>query len=213
MKYTSKNKDITSRKFGKLTALDRLHNIKGRTKWLCICDCGNLTEVKTVKLTTGHTRSCGCLQKEITSEHFTKHGRSKTRLYKIWQGMKKRCYNVNTKEYSYYGGRGIKVCEGWCNDFQTFYDWSMENGYNESLTIDRINYNGNYEPNNCRWTDYKTQNRNSRHNKQFTINGEARCLSEWCEILNLNYKTVLARINQYNWTIEQALELIEREYI
>ncbi len=211
MNYTSKIKDISGQKFGRLTALYRLHNTKCRTRWLCVCDCGNLTEVKTVKLTTGHTRSCGCLQKEVTSTHFKKHGQSKTRLYKIWQGMKKRCYNSNDKAYNYYGGRGIKVCDEWLNDFQTFYDWSMNNGYNEHLTIDRIDVNGNYEPNNCRWVDYKIQNRNSRHNTLFTIDGETRCLSEWCEILNLNYKNVLARVTRYNWSIGEALELIERK--
>ena len=125
--------------------------------------------------------------------------------------MKKRCYNSNDKAYNYYGGRGIKVCDEWLNDFQTFYDWSMNNGYNEHLTIDRIDVNGNYEPNNCRWVDYKIQNRNSRHNTLFTIDGETRCLSEWCEILNLNYKNVLARVTRYNWSIGEALELIERK--
>lgn len=211
MKYTSKIKDLTSQKFGRLTALYRLHNIKGRTKWLCVCDCGNFKEVNTVKLTSGHTRSCGCLQKDITSNYFKKHGQTKTRLYKIWQGMKKRCYNLNCKSYNYYGVRGIKVCDEWLNDYQTFYDWSINNGYKESLTIDRINNDGNYEPNNCRWVDQKTQNRNSRHNRLFTFDGETRCLSDWCEILNLNYKTILNRINCYNWSIDRALELNERK--
>lgn len=125
--------------------------------------------------------------------------------------MKKRCYNKNCKSYKDYGARGIEIYDEWLNNFESFYNWANNNGYTDTLTIDRINVNGNYEPNNCRWATQTQQVRNSRHNRYFTYKGETHCLSEWCEILGLKYKNVIARINQYNWSIEEALELKERK--
>ena len=202
----SKFKDISGKKFGRLTALYKLHNHhdKGHTYWLCACDCGNLVEICLSSLQNGKTKSCGCLRKDI----ITKHGKSNTRLYNIYYAMKVRCYNKNRKDYKNYGGRGIKICDEWQDNFQAFYDWSMSHGYDDTLTIDRIDNNGNYEPNNCRWVTVKQQNRNRRSNINFTCNGETHCLKEWCEILGLNYSTVQIRI-QRNWSIERALELEE----
>lgn len=122
--------------------------------------------------------------------------------------MKDRCYNEHNKQYKDYGGRGIKICDDWLNNNTLFFNWSMENGYTDNLTIDRINVNGNYEPSNCRWITKKQQNRNSRKNVNFTYNNETHCLSEWCEVLGLNYGTVLSRINKLNWSIYKALELL-----
>jgi hypothetical protein len=201
--YMNKFKDITGQKFGKLTALYRLNNHKKckyyGSYWLCVCECGNLTEVYLGSLTRGNSTSCGCSIK--------KHGKSNNPLYRNWLGMKTRCCNKTDEHYEDYGERGIKVCNEWLHDFQAFYDWSMSNGYKEGLTIDRIDVNGDYEPNNCRWASRKTQARNRRSNRTFTINGETRCLSEWCEILNLNYNTVLTRINKLKWSISKALEV------
>ena len=132
-----------------------------------------------------------------------------TRLYNIYYGMKKRCYNKNTANYKNYGARGITICSEWLNDKQSFFAWAINNGYQDNLTIDRIDVNGNYEPNNCRWVDMKQQQRNRTDNHYATINGETHCLKEWCEILNLNYGKVCKRVH-YNWPIEQALELEER---
>lgn len=176
-------KDMTVQKFGRLTALRRLHNTKGKTKWLCVCDCGNFTETYQMDLHRGSARSCGCYRKEKTKEIHTTHGNRNSRLYKIWIGIKKRCYNDKCYNYQDYGGRGIVLYNGWLHDFQAFYDWSMSNGYNDNLTIDRINNNGNYEPSNCRWVDRKTQAQNRRSSKMYTINGDTHCLKEWCEIL------------------------------
>lgn len=199
--------DLTNQKFGRLTALYRLHNTDGKTKWLCICECGNLAETSLSHLRNGGAKSCGCLHKEMMIQTFTKHNKSNTRLYNIWQGMKKRCYNINDEAYKYYGGRGIKVCNEWLNDFQAFYDWAMNNDYKENLTIDRIDVDTDYKPGNCRWATNKDQQRNKRSNNYYTINGETHCLKEWCEILNLNYYTVHNRIVRYSWPIEKALEL------
>lgn len=204
----SRFKDITGQKFGRLTALYRLYNTKCRTKWLCVCDCGNFIEVLYDSL-TGNCKSCGCLRKENTSKMFRNHGLRHTRLYNIWCDMKARCYNKKVPKYQNYGERGVIVCDEWRNNFMVFYDRSMSNGYKEDLTIDRINVNGNYEPSNCRWVNLKTQERNRTNNKNITIKYETHCLSEWCEILGLRYGTVVQRINVYNWSIERALELEE----
>lgn len=204
-----KFKDISGQKFGRLTVIYRLHNHHDNknTHWLCVCECGNLTEVSRPNLINGHNKSCGCLNAEKRKTTHTKHGKCKTRIYTIWINMKSRCYNKNDKAYKNYGERGIKVCDEWLNNFEAFYDWSINNGYNDSLTIDRIDVNGNYEHSNCQYVTMKQQARNKRNNRNITINGDTRCLLEWCETLGLKYQTVFARLNEYNWTIEQALEL------
>lgn len=207
----SKIKDLTGQKFGELLVISREHSKNGRAMWLCKCDCGSYTIVKGNKLIDGHTKSCGCLRKRKASMLHKTHGESQTRLYQTWQGIKKRCYNTANKDYKDYGGRGIIVCDEWCNNYLAFKDWAINNGYKDCLTIDRINYNGNYEPNNCRWATQKQQVRNSRHNRYITINNETHCLSEWCEILNLNYRNVLNRVNNLGWSIFEALELKERK--
>lgn len=138
---------------------------------------------------------------------YIKHGKRYSKLYNVWNVMKQRCYNPNNKRYKDWGARGIAVCSEWKDDFMNFYEWAMSNGYKEGLTIDRIDNSGNYEPNNCRWITNKEQARNRRSNINYTINGETRCILEWCEILGLKPKTVYQRIHYYNWTIEQALEL------
>lgn len=206
-----KFKDLTGQKFGRLTALYRLHNYhKKGTYWLCVCDCGNIKEVNTYKLQDLHTKSCGCLKIDKTiqrNKDYAKHNKSNTRLYRIWHGMKNRCYNTGDKDYKNYGGRGIAVCSKWLDDFQSFNNWSINSGYADNLTIDRIDTNKGYSPDNCRWVDMKAQQRNKRNNKTHTINGETHCLSEWCELLGLNYYTVCTRINKLKWSIERALEV------
>lgn len=133
-----------------------------------------------------------------------KHGLSNSRLYRIWRGIINRCENPNRKAYPRYGGRGIKMCDEW-RDFINFYDWAIANGYQDNLTIDRIDNNGNYEPLNCRWATVKEQCRNQRTNRLITINGETKCLKEWCEIYKISYKTVHARIHRDNWSVIHAL--------
>ena len=124
----------------------------------------------------------------------SKHGMKHTRIYEIWCGMKKRCYNQNSKNFPQYGGKGIIVCDDWKNDFLKFYDWSMKNGYQENLTIDRIDNNGNYEPSNCRWITHKQQQRNRTNNIYLEHNGETKTLSGWCIIMNEPYKRIYSRI-------------------
>ena len=134
-----------------------------------------------------------------------KHGLKHTRQYRIWLQMKNRCFNKNTSRYKDYGGRGITVCDEWRNDFKAFYDWSMSNGYSDDLTIDRINNDGDYEPNNCRWVTMKVQNRNSRNCHTLTYNGETHTVTEWAEKLGVSRHLISNRINAYGWSVEDAL--------
>lgn len=136
-----------------------------------------------------------------------KHGKRNTRLYKIWCCIKDRCCNRNYIAYPNYGAREITICDEWKDDFMVFHDWAVNNGYADNLTIDRIDNNKGYSPNNCRWATRRQQNRNRRITKLITYKGETKPLAEWCEILGLNYKTVFARLKYYNWSIEKALML------
>lgn len=200
-------KDIKGQKFGRLMVIEYL----GKSKWKCKCECGNIKNIDGRDLRSGHTKSCGCLHSEIiskiTTKRNTKHGKCGTRLYYIWYGMKDRCYNKHDKDYQTYGARGIHVCDVWKDNFEAFYKWSIDTGYRKTLTIDRIDNNKGYSSDNCRWANMKTQQRNRRNNRNITINNETHCLSEWCEILSLDYGTVHARITKLNWPITKALEV------
>lgn len=182
-------KDLTGQKFGRLTVIKKVGSNKyNRTLWLCKCECGNETITNALSLKTGNTKSCGCLQKKHISQlgkASATHGLHNTRIYRIWKNIHQRCYNSNSPAYKYYGARGIKMCEEWNNNFLNFYDWSMQNEYTDSLTIDRIDVNKGYEPSNCRWITQAKQMRNTRTNKFITFNNETHCIAEWAEILKI----------------------------
>lgn len=159
-------KDLTGQRFGHLVVLERAENTKhGRARWKCRCDCGNTTTVIGFHLIGGTTKGCGCLIVEGLKERSTVHGKYNTRLYHLWGNMKQRCYNQRDRRYNQYGGRGITVCDEWLHDFMAFHDWAMSNGYDESApfgqcTIDRIDNDKGYRPDNCRWVDMKVQRNN-----------------------------------------------------
>lgn len=163
-----KSKDLTGQRFGRLVVVERVqnHGKNMQARWLCKCDCGNETTALSDNLKRGNVTSCGCYRKEKTAEYKTIHGMNRTRLHRIWLGMKNRCCNPNNHSFQYWGARGITVCEEWKNNFQTFYDWAMSNGYADNLSIDRIDVNGNYCPENCRWATTHEQRINQRRNKK-----------------------------------------------
>ena len=155
--------DLRGKQFGKLTAiLPTDKRSFGKIVWECLCDCGNTCFVQSTKLSTGHTKSCGCWSKEKTTMMNLTHGGTGSRLYVIWRSMKTRCLNAKSKSYGYYGGRGISISEDWIQNFEAFRDWALINGYSEKLTLDRIDCDGMYEPKNCRWATWHEQMMNRR---------------------------------------------------
>ena len=185
-------------KFGRWTVLEISKKIKGHGNILvrCKCDCGTIKEISHYTLLNGKSVSCGCLRKELLSNRENAHHKTNTKLYQIHAAMKARCFSKNHKNYKQYGGRGITVCDEWKNDFMAFYNWAMSNGYKEGLTIDRIDVNGNYEPNNCRWVTRKEQANNTRKNCFIEYNNEKHTIAEWCDILGITYSKLFSRLRK-----------------
>lgn len=211
--------DIIGKKFNRLTVLSFHHKEQSycnngkkngfRYFYLCKCNCGNECVVRKNELINYKIISCGCYRKERAYEtNFKKDKITDSRLYNIWSKLKNRCLNMSFKFYKNYGGRGIKVCDEWLNNPQSFYDWAIANGYNSNLTIDRIDFNGNYEPSNCRWVDMKTQSNNRRNNHTITLNGVSHTLSEWSSLTGIEQSTIRARLKR-GWSEEKALNPIK----
>lgn len=171
--------------------------------WVCKCSCGNPKEfiVDGSCIRSGNTLSCGCVKLE---RHPHTHKETGSKLYQVWAAMRKRCRNPNDKNYDRYGGRGIKVCDEWDNDYVTFRDWAYANGYEQGLEIDRIDNDGNYEPSNCKWSTRREQCNNRSSNVWIEYNGERKQVYEWCDILNIPYTAMCARVLN-GWTTEEIL--------
>lgn len=198
------NTDLTNRRFGRLIAIQQVENDKhNHQQWKCLCDCGRTKVVLKNSLTSGRTRSCGCLYKETRTTASATHGQSKTRLFAIWASMIERCVNANGHDWKYYGGRGIKVCDEW-QTFEPFSRWASDNGYSDNLTIDRIDVNGDYEPSNCRWADWQTQMNNTTRNHFIAANGEKHTLAEWSRITGISMSTILYRVKA-GWKPEDII--------
>lgn len=202
-------KDITGCKFGRLTAIKHVGSKNGYAVWLCKCDCGKEVTVKGHDLRKGSTKSCGCFNKESSTKRIvdlnTTHGGSHSRLFRIWTNMKTRCYNPNSINYKNYGERGITICDEWKISFEAFRNWSLENGYEDRLTIDRIDVNGDYCPENCRWATRTQQANNKRNNRIISYNGETHTMFEWAKIVGIDPDVLEKRLNSKNYTVERAL--------
>ena len=198
--------DLTGKKFGRLTVIKRVENDKsGFSQWLCKCDCGNEKIVRATSLLKGEIVSCRCYQREAIAKSTIKHRMIHTPLYNIWLNMKNRCNNPNNKSYKHYGGRGIKVCDEWQNDYMSFYTWCMAHGYKKGLSLDRINNDGNYEPTNCRWVTQQVQLNNTRRCKMITMDGKTQSLSDWAREYNVPIERTRQRVVNRGWGLKEAL--------
>ncbi|MFA5240719.1 MAG: hypothetical protein WC476_13570 [Phycisphaerae bacterium] len=200
-----KLKDITGNKYGRLVVIGYAGRTKDRhSLWKCVCDCGNTKTIIGNSMKRGDTTSCGCYAKEVEfSQHNgLKHGMATTRAYNIWAQMIQRCINPKNKNYRLYGERGIAYCEKW-QTFEGF--WAdMQNGYSDTLTLDREDVNGNYEKSNCRWATQKEQGNNTRINHTITYGGLTLTLSQFADKYNMSKETLWYRIKS-GWGIERAL--------
>ena len=190
--------DLSGQKFGRLTVKDFSHVSGGSAIWNCRCNCGNTTKARAANLKKSHTKSCGCLQ----IENSTTHGYSAHPLYPIWSAMIARCENPKNHRYNSYGGRGISVCPEWRGTPAVFFEHMGVRP--EGLTLDRIDNDGDYELKNCRWATAEQQQRNSRHTRRLTHNGESFCITEWAEKTGIPRDTLYARLN-LGWSIEKTL--------
>lgn len=195
-------KNLVGMRFGRLVVESRAEDKVQKSgyrevMWSCICDCGNSKVVRGKSLTSGVTSSCGCLAKERVASMASKHHGFGTRLYAVWNSMRQRCNNPNNAAYHNYGGRGISICEEW-GDFASFRDWSYQSGYNDSLpkgecTLDRIDVDRDYSPDNCRWISMKDQCLNKRNMVYLTYNGATNTLMKWSELTGVKYCTIWKR--------------------
>ena len=202
-------KDLSGMVFSRLTVLHLSYKKQRHYYYTCRCECGNIKDVRSDQLINGMAKSCGCLQREVAkstmAQTMRKHGMNKHPLTGVFNAMKQRCYNPKCKQYPDYGGRGIHICDEWLNNRKSFFEWAIAIGYQDGLTIDRINVNSDYSPSNCRFVSMKEQSRNKRNNVMITYKDKTHSLMEWCDILGLNYFTILRRIKR-GWNIEKAFE-------
>ncbi len=196
-------KDYTGAQFGRLVVVEKVSDIGESALYRCVCDCGNVVEVNGSNLVSGATRSCGCIRKEAVAKLKFSHGEHGTRVYRCWRNMLERCENPKCKEYPHYGRRGISVCKEW-HDPVLFFKWAKESGYRDDLSIDRIDVNGDYCPDNCRWADNATQARNKTNNVKITFAGRTMILTDWAMETGISGKTIKYRL-QHRWSVEDAL--------
>lgn len=199
-------KDMSGQKFGRLTVEKYANSDEsGNARWLCKCECGNTHIVERKKLLRGNTKSCGCLNKDNLKlgNNRRRHGMAGTKEYRSWSKLKSRCFNEKDAKYPIYGSRGISVCDRWQVSFENFYA-DMGPAPTHAHSIDRIDVNGDYRPDNCRWATAKEQARNRTTALMIEYRGEIRSLVEWAEIVGIHWSTLRTRIKELNWPIEKA---------
>ena len=204
-------------RYGRLTIIREVEpagsSHKRVRRFLCRCDCGNEIICRLPNLKSGTTKSCGCYRKFVSSNRRDCHHLKNTRIYRIWCGMKRRCYNKHNEHFDRYGGRGIIVCDEWKTDFMNFYDWAMSNGYDDKLSIDRINNEGNYEPSNCRWENQKQQIVNSTATIKCSLGGNIVSLSDIADILGVSFKRIRRIVYMLNngYDMNEILSLSKKD--
>lgn len=199
--------DLVGRRYERLTVIARAGTDSGgHSTWTCLCDCGKYTTVSSSHLNSGSVKSCGCYGRDWSSRRLLKHGFSHTRIFNIWKNMIARCEQPERADFCWYGGRGICVCEEWKNDFLNFKKWALQNGYADQLTLDRVDNNKNYSPDNCRWANISMQARNRRNNHILIYKNQAKTIAEWSEITGIHRATLTSRVKAH-WSIEKTLTL------
>lgn len=200
----SKPIDLTGKRFNHLVVIERANNSpRGSTMWRCVCDCGNEKLVRRDNLVYGAVKSCGCLTHRPAYNRT--HNKSKSKLYRKWVSMKRRCYDITSAGYKNYGGRGIEVCDEWKESFESFYDWAMKTRQDDTLTLERVDVNGNYCPENCTWITKAEQSNNRTSCIMITYNGKTQNLMQWCKELNLDYKRTYNRMFKSHWSFDKAI--------
>lgn len=203
-------RDLTGMRMGRLVAIKQAdHKAKGgQILWECKCDCGNEVLVTTSNFTRGNSTSCGCKR---TEHKYGDKSTKRMRIYKIYYAILQRCFNPNSKAYKWYGGRGITICAEWKDSFESFMSWALLNGYSDSLTIDRIDHEGNYEPNNCRWITQAEQLNNTRSNIVITCDGKTMDLMQWSRHLGVSYDMLRSR-HRLGWDPERVIKEPPKKY-
>lgn len=209
--------DLTDRQFDRLRVIRQAESLrrpngKLRRRWLCQCECGNLITVLGENLISGNTKSCGCYHRDLMREKLRTHGDTDARLYNIWCAIKRRCFNPSVPEYARYGGRGISMCSVWAESYEAFKAWAMQTGYDPNAprgacTIDRIDNDGNYEPENCRWVSQREQMNNVSYNRHITYHDETHTVAEWSRLTGIPYATLLQRLTRYSMDVERAFSI------
>jgi hypothetical protein len=207
--YTTMSKiiHVAGEKFGRWEIIEEAgRNKHGVVLWKCKCECGTIRNVPGNALRTGNSTSCGCINAEFLHNLAFKHGFSKTDLSSVYSNMRQRCYNNKHPKFLTYGARGIKICKEWLTNPTSFYNWAINSGYKKGLTLDRIDNNNNYKPDNCRWVTKKTQQNNMRTNRIITYGNKTQSLSQWATDLGL-HPTSLSHRLQSGWTEEEAVSI------
>lgn len=208
-KATKTKSDLIGRTFGAFVVLEEAPpkiraNGKKVRMWKCQCSCGNVRYLNKREIDTEKRKSCGCKWGEYQRMSRIQHGDSHMRLHNTWSGIRARCYCKTDYHYQWYGARGIRMNDAWKDDYAAFKEWALDNGYSPELSLDRIDNNGNYTPDNCRWTTQKAQSNNTRRNRMITAFGETLTLAQWAEKSGIPYHTLKRRI-YLGWTPEDAL--------
>jgi hypothetical protein len=191
--------DLTGHKYGRLSVL---HPGSDRRKWLCQCDCGGFSDVLTNDLRKGHTKSCGCLHKEGLLKRLTKHGKTRSKEWRVWASILDRCNTKTTTAYKNYGGRGIKICARWM-EFENFL--ADMGTVPDGMTLDRIDVNGDYSPENCRWADWETQINNKQNSVKVELDGRTLTIAQWARELSMPKGTLYSRIRLLGMTPKEAV--------